>query len=151
MPGVDPFGVTEGAGEDAAGGVLVPAAPSASIILICLQIYISSLFLPCLFSSVPRELDRNFAKWRDSVLSQLRSCGCLTPMSGSKEHRWSSNTPTACLYRILFIWLRNSADGCVAVGFASKSISYFTDSISWQRTGQNQIQVIVCRSLFVST
>ena len=89
MPGVDPFGVTEGAGEDAAGGVLVPAAPSASMISICLQIYISSLFISCpfLLCSVPRELDRNSAKWTDSVLSQLRSCECFAPMSESKSHR----------------------------------------------------------------
>lgn len=71
MPGVDPFGVTEGAGEDAADGVPVPAAPSASMTLICYQMYSTSRPPLSVLFPVPREPDR---KWRHSVLSQLRSC-----------------------------------------------------------------------------
>jgi hypothetical protein len=73
VPGVDPFGVTEGAGEDAAGGVLVPAAPSASMILICLQISIPSLSLSLLSVLL-------CSSWARSKLCKVeRLCSLSTP------------------------------------------------------------------------
>ena len=71
VPGVDPFGVTEGAGEDAAGGVLVPAAPSTSMILFCYKC------TPLLSSSPACSLLFSSLLFLVSLIETLQSGGTL--------------------------------------------------------------------------